>query len=87
MAFYNGPSTGKRVEVNEPLVRDGSGFSMVSWIVLAALLIAGGTMLYHYYDYYENERAAQSTIDHPVTSPSDSNASAVHPAPSPNPEP
>lgn len=87
MAFYHDPNTGERVEVRDPLVREPGGFSMVSWIVLAALLIVGGTMLYHYLDYSENERIAQSTIDHPVTSPSDPNSSAVRPAPSPNPGP
>ncbi len=87
MAYYNDPQTGERRDVEGPLVREKRGFSVLGGIVLLAILIGFGTLAYHHMDFAADNSAANNTIENPVTSPSDPNASPVHPAPSPNPGP
>ncbi len=87
MALYTDPVTGKRTPVDGPLVREPrGGMSSISWIALLAVLIVGGVLYSNYYVAHNANRST-STIVSPVTSPSDANSSAIHPAPSPNPGP
>jgi hypothetical protein len=81
MAFYRDPLSGERILVDEPHAPVRSSTGMLTFIVLVALLIVGGSMLYHYIDLWSNERTAQSTIDHPPVAspnlPTDPNSSRV----------
>jgi hypothetical protein len=53
-----------------------------------AIVIIVGVAVFGYHTYRDSDNAAhRSTIEAPVTSPQDPNASAVHPNPSPNPGP
>ncbi len=85
MALYTDPVTGQQTKVDGPLVCEPrGGRSSIAWIVLLAALISGGVIFSKSYGVRD---APNSTIVNPVTSPSDSNASPIHPAPSPNPGP
>jgi hypothetical protein len=87
MALYTDPVTGKPIRVDGPLVREPrGGMSSMGWIALLAVLIIGGVLYSNYYVAHSVDRST-STVVSPVTSPSDPNASPVHPAPSPNPGP
>ena len=43
--FYRDPVSGERVPVDEPHAPVRAGVGMITFIVLVALLIVGGTML------------------------------------------
>ena len=52
------------------------------------IVIIVGVAVFGYHTYRDGDYAAnRSTIEAPVTSPQDPNASPVHPSPSPNPGP
>ena len=83
MAYQTDPQTGRRIERRVPTApesRAGTWFGLIVMIVLAA-----GAALWAL--GYLPSLQQTSTGAPPVTSSTDSNATNVHPAPSPNPGP
>ena len=81
MAFWNESRRG-RTDIDDMVRSSDSILNVVLILLLVAAVVSGA-----YYYGQLNPRVDQSTITNPVTSPSSSNASPIHPAPSPNPGP